>query len=549
MPNLLTNPQDFKRKCDDVGVTYDLLIEAQECLGKQACSKFFKGKSKRGGGSTTSSSMIDDWVYTLKYAIDNPSEQDKDTYVPRTVEPLDEWKDFVTLVNTPIEEDIYNSWKNLTPKKIGQEVRKYGLTFGTANSNAIKTLQERSMAMVERRIKNFWNKTIEFNQETKQELDYNALNIFQLREISKDVGCTIYQQNKEQLISNIKKRQQDLKSYSKDEKEEYSNISLLTLKIIARNKGLTQYNNLKKEDLVKLLTEFDKIDEEKDKITLGNVEVISRQSDGYINASQLCKAGKKYYNDWFRLEKTKEFLTELSQELKIDILTDKTDPGGISRHENTNVSLIKINQYNDSDQSTWVHPRVAIQIAQWISPKFAVNVTGWIHKLLSTGSVKLERPVKIFSTLTEIDIEAEKLENEVKMCEYTNELVIYCAYIGNGLVKIGFTDSNLVKRDKKHMSSESLYPQWRMIRLFKVSGKNIEKMIHEFLKHYKVDFFNQKEVYKPVKNLTIFIENIEDFLKDNDLKMTIRTLQKENSELKLQNIQLKIDILRNKTEK
>jgi hypothetical protein len=549
MPKLLTNPQDFKRKCDDVGVSYDLLIEAQQCLGKQACSKFFKGKSKRGGGSTVSSSMVDDWVYTLKYAIDNPNEEDKDPYVPRTVEPLDEWKDFVTLVNTPIEEDIYNSWKNLTPKKIGQEVSKYGLTFGTANSKAIKTLQERSMAMVERRIKNFWNKTIEFNQETNQELDYNALNIFQLREISKDVGCTIYQQNKEQLIFNIKKRQQDLKSYSKDEKEEYSNISLLTLKIIARNKGLTQYNNLKKEDLVKALTDFDKIDEEKDKITLGGVEVISRQSDGYINASQLCKAGKKFYKDWFRLEKTKEFLTELSQELKIDILTDKTHPEELSPNPTTNVSLIEINQYNDSDQSTWVHPRVAIQIGQWISPKFAVNVTGWIHKLLSTGSVKLERPVKSFSTLTEIDIEAEKLENEVKMCEYTNELIIYCAYIGNGLVKIGFTDSNLVKRDKKHMSSESLYPQWRMIKFFKVSGKNIEKMTHEFLKHYKVDFFNQKEVYKPLKNLTNFIEDIEDFLKDNDLKMTIMILQKENSELKLQNMQLKLDLLTNKTEK
>jgi hypothetical protein len=543
MPNLLSNPQAFKIKCDDVGVTYDLLMEAQQCLGKQGCSKLFKGKSKRGGGSTASSSMVDDWVYTLKYAIDNPNEQDKDPYVPRTVEPLDEWKDFVTLVNTPIEEDIYNSWKNLTPKKIGQEVRKYGLTFGTANSNAIKTLQERSMSMIERRIKNFWNKTIEFNQETKQELDYNSLNIFQLREISKDIGCTIYQQNKDQLISNIKKRQQDLKCYSTDKKEDYSDISLLTLKIIARNKGLTQYNNLKKEDLVKALTDFDKIDEEKDKITLGGVEVISRQSDGYINASQLCKAGKKYYADWFRLEKTKEFLTELSQELKIDILSDKTDKvdgGGISHKENTNVILIEINQHNDLDKSTWVHPRVAIHIAQWISPKFAVNVTGWIHKLLSTGSVKLERPVKSFSTLTEIDIEAEKLENEVKISEYTNELVIYCAYIGNGLVKIGFTDSNLVKRDKKHMSSESLYPQWRMIKIFKVSGKNIEKMVHEFLKHYKVDFFNQKEIYKPVKNLTNFIEDIEDFLKDNDLKMTIMILQKENYNLKLENMELKL---------
>lgn len=537
MPKLLSNPQAFKRECEDVGVTYDLLIEAQECLGKQACSKLFKGKCARGGGNVASSAMLDDWVYTLKYSIDNPEEKDKDPYRPRTVEPLDEWKEFSTLVNTPIKEDIYNSWENLTPKKLGEEVRKYGLTFGTANSNAIKTLKERAMAMIERRLKNFWNKnSSDDSKEEIKELDYNSFNIFQLKEIAKDIGCTVYHQNKDELISNIKKREEELKSYSKEEKEQYSNMPLLTLKIIARNKGLNEYNNLKKEDLVKSLTEFDKIEEEKDKITLGGVEVISRPSDGYINASQLCKAGQKYYKDWFRIEKTQEFLNELSCELKLDILTDKTEclgGGEISPHPNTNVSLIEINQYNDSDQSTWVHPRVAIHIAQWISPKFAVNVTGWIHKLLSTGSVKLERPVKSLSTLTEIDIQAEKLENEVKISEYTNELVIYCAYIGNGLVKIGFTDSNLVKRDKKHMSSESLYPQWRMIKFFKVSGKNIEKMVHDFLKHYKVDFFNQKEVYRPVKNLSNFIEEIEDFLKDNDLKMTIKMLQKENTDLRL----------------
>ena len=50
-----------------------------------------------------------------------------------------------------------------------------------------------------------------------------------------------------------------------------------------------------------------------------------------------------------------------------------------------------------------------------------------------------------------------------------------------------------------------------------------------------------------LKNLTIFIEDIDDFLKDNDLKMTIRILQKENAELKLQNMQLKLDLLTNKT--
>jgi len=158
MPKLLSNPQSFKKECDNVGVTYDLLIEAQECLGKQACSKLFKGKCSRGGGSNASSAIVDDWVYTLKYAIENPEEKDKDPYRPRTVEPLDGWEEFVTLVNTPIEKEVYSSWENLSGRKLGEEVRKYGLTIGTANSNAIKSLYERAMKMVERRSKNFWNK-------------------------------------------------------------------------------------------------------------------------------------------------------------------------------------------------------------------------------------------------------------------------------------------------------------------------------------------------------------------------------------------------------
>lgn len=226
---------------------------------------------------------------------------------------------------------------------------------------------------------------------------------------------------------------------------------------------------------------------------------------------------------------------------------------GNSRTPETNVSLtdqpskkkvgilIELNMGSDNNvQSTWIHPRVAIHIAQWISPKFAVNVTGWIHKLLSEGSVKIDRPVKSFSTLTEMDIDAEKMENEINISDYTNDSVLYCSYIGNSLVKIGFTDSNLLKRDKKHMSSESLYPQWRMIRLFKVSGRNIEKMVHDFLKQYKADFFNQKEIYRPVRNLEYFIDMISDFLKDNDLKMTIKNLEKEIYELKLKNAELRL---------
>jgi len=34
---------------------------------------------------------------------------------------------------------------------------------------------------------------------------------------------------------------------------------------------------------------------------------------------------------------------------------------------------------------TWVHPRVAIHVAQWISPQFAVKVTEWVEEWYRTS--------------------------------------------------------------------------------------------------------------------------------------------------------------------
>jgi hypothetical protein len=114
-----------------------------------------------------------------------------------------------------------------------------------------------------------------------------------------------------------------------------------------------------------------------------------RESDGYINLSQICKAGNKFYRDWFRLEKTKKFLTELSHELKLDILTDKTIKG----RSGYVVGLIEINQYNDSDQSTWGHPYVANNIAQWVSTKFSVKVSMWIDEWKNISEINSKKYV------------------------------------------------------------------------------------------------------------------------------------------------------------
>ena len=519
----MSNPKSFVQDCKRLGITYELLIEAHESIGKQSTARLFNGKSKRGGGGFCSAASIENWLETFKYVLEHPDEEDHDQYQAREVLPNEEWYKFVEIVKTPIEENIIDSWKKLPKKKLGEEAKKYGYTIGIANAKAIMTIHERLLEMIQRRKQNIWDKeVIGFIEDT--ELNYQLMNIFKLREIAKEHGIST-NLNKEDMINEIKAFQENDTIAI-----EYIEMSTSRLKLLAKDRGLLEYNNLKKDELVESLKRLDSEEQterdKKDCITLGGIEIISRPEDGYINATQLCKAGGKEYSNWFKNSKTEEFLLELETSLRIrrDLLVQ--------------VIIEGINK----ERGTWVHPRVAIHIAQWVSPKFAVLVTGWIQTLLSTGSVSIERPVKAFSTLTEMDVEAEELEQNIKLEEYTTHSVIYVSYIGKGLLKVGFSDGRLLQRNKKHTSTESMYSQWRFVQITKVSGKPIEKMLHDFLVPYQTEFNKQKEIYKPIKSISVFLDMITTFLKDNDLPMKIHKLEKKLHELEMENMRLKLQL-------
>jgi hypothetical protein len=91
-------------------------------------------------------------------------------------------------------------------------------------------------------------------------------------------------------------------------------------------------------------------------------ELISlRAGDGYIDATSMCKAAGKNWSDYRRLGTTNAFLAELSTALQIPI-----------------AELIQSVVGGSATQGTWVHPQVAIHLAQWASPRFAVQVTKWV---------------------------------------------------------------------------------------------------------------------------------------------------------------------------
>lgn len=99
-----------------------------------------------------------------------------------------------------------------------------------------------------------------------------------------------------------------------------------------------------------------------------------RLLDGYINATALCKASGKNFADYARLKTTTDFLSELSSDMGIPMSAlIQQVRGGMPEH-----------------QGSWVHPQVAINLAQWASPKFAVLVSKWVFEWM-TGTIPNSR--------------------------------------------------------------------------------------------------------------------------------------------------------------
>lgn len=117
---------------------------------------------------------------------------------------------------------------------------------------------------------------------------------------------------------------------------------------------------------------------------LEKININQRANDGYVNATALCQAANKRIDNYFRSPNTQEFLEELSNQLKISIKAKIPFP----QFEGDPIDsfLIQVIHGGHNDlRGTWVHPQVAINLAQWVSPKFAVSVSQWVFDWMNGG--------------------------------------------------------------------------------------------------------------------------------------------------------------------
>jgi hypothetical protein len=85
----------------------------------------------------------------------------------------------------------------------------------------------------------------------------------------------------------------------------------------------------------------------------------TRLSDGYVDATDMCAATGKLWANYYQTQETQAFLAALSQKIGIPI--------------NGGNGLVQAKQRH----GTWVHPDVAIHLAQWCDAASAVEVAQW----------------------------------------------------------------------------------------------------------------------------------------------------------------------------
>ena len=199
---------------------------------------------------------------------------------------------------------------------------------------------------------------------------------------NKDRALDYYEQNKEKCI----KQKSDWNKTNKD-KANATNRRCYEKKKAEKEEEIRKQSEEEAKNIISNITLIDKNDQP--------YAIICRESDGYINVTNLCKAGGKKFSHWNSLDKTKQFLKILEEHINSEyqnktsagipalVLTDQT------LLENNKVELILHENGGNGERHVWIHPKVAINIAQWISPKFDVQVTIWVHQLLIVGSVKL----------------------------------------------------------------------------------------------------------------------------------------------------------------
>jgi len=286
----------------------------------------------------------------------------------------------------------------------------------------------------------------------------------------------------------------------------------------------TQFDNCLKEYDKQLIEELSSrqiqhplIQDTTFKLKLLNNEIldIAIRRDGYVNATELCKAGNKLFADYQRMKQTQSYFQALSTNMGIPILE------------------LLDSKVGGSHSGTYVHRKVAYHLAQWISPQFAVQVSNVLDELMLTGKVELgneksnEELENVYKEkLSEMGNQLENTKNELKVLSKTHNSMLKrqkrtpyeignVVYIVSHEAFTGFYKTDYFKVGEATQTSGEQYGAF----VNRLSGYNTSAPIN-----FKVNFLIYIEENKLVENSTLvrFRKNLnpsnKEWIKSVDFK-------------------------------
>lgn len=231
------------------------------------------------------------------------------------------------------------------------------------------------------------------------------------------------------------------------------------------------------------------------KYDIGDNVYIESNKECYINIENLCKTNQKSLNEWHKLNDTKIFLTALSKDVNIP----------------THLLII-----SDQTQITWVHPYIAINIAQWISPETGVKISLWIHEIMLYNS-KLKNYKQLCLENTEQKLKIEcltkkyvKLQSRVK---YTDKNVIYIlttpSHKKEGKYILGKA-TNLTNRLSVYNKTDDYEVVYYQSCLDEETMALAEKCVFLKLKNYRQQANRERFILPSDQTIDVFINIIKD---------------------------------------
>jgi hypothetical protein len=94
----------------------------------------------------------------------------------------------------------------------------------------------------------------------------------------------------------------------------------------------------------------------------------------------MCQAGGKRWNHYVANDRTRDYISALQQALA----PETPCAAAVAGNPVTRPAVTETRQGGAAHlQGTWIHPRLAVDLARWISPAFAVWMDGWFLETIA----------------------------------------------------------------------------------------------------------------------------------------------------------------------